>query len=226
MLLGLAPKIVNIRKPPNVVRYFLTSLKTYILAATIIGSLAIYTQAAKAQSKTAQVAATQAPLTKAQLTKVKRLDKIQKKIKTDNPDMRHVSRAGLQVWLTNNHPNIVLLDTRPVSEYRVSHIKGAVQIDPDSQARKLAALELGDKIVIVYCSVGRRSTDLATRLNTELSAAGAQTVMNLEGGIFGWHNDGRALVNANGPTDMVHPYNGFWGSRYIARKNKTAYSLK
>ena len=140
--------------------------------------------------------------------------------------MRHISRAGLQVWLTKDNPNLILLDTRPLPEYRVSHIDGAVQIDPDSQARKLDALELEGKIIVVYCSVGRRSSNFAQRLETELSQAGAQTVMNLEGGIFGWHNDGRALVNAQGVTDMVHPYNAFWGSRYIARKNKTAYSLK
>jgi len=162
----------------------------------------------------------------AQSATLKRLDKVHQKITTDYPKLRHISRAGLQVWLSKNDLNIVLLDTRPMPEYRISHIENAVQIDPDAQARKLDALMLAGKTVIVYCSVGRRSSAFATRLERELAQAGAQTVLNLEGGLFGWHNDGRALVNANGPTDIIHPYNVFWGGRYLTHKNKTAYSLK
>jgi len=150
------------------------------------------TQTSKAEPNAAQNLSLQPPLTKTQSVKAKRLTKIHDKIINDHPDIRHISRAGLQVWLTKDNPNLILLDTRPLPEYRVSHIDGAVQIDPDSQARKLDALELEGKIIVVYCSVGRRSSNFAQRLETELSQAGAQTVMNLEGGIFGWHNDGRA----------------------------------
>lgn len=159
-------------------------------------------------------------------TKDKRLDKVHQKIKSDYPSLRHVSRGGLQTWLAQDDPSIVVLDTRPLSEYKVSHIQGAIQIDPDSQARKLSAVPLDGKTVIVYCSVGRRSSNFATRLERDLAKAGARTVLNLEGGVFGWHNDGRKLVNANGQTDMIHPYNGFWGSRYLADKNKITYSVK
>jgi len=156
----------------------------------------------------------------------KRLTKVHKDIIKDFPEVKHISRDGLQTWLAEDDPNIVILDTRPVPEYRISHIEGAIQINPKSEANKLSALDLNDKTVIVYCSVGRRSSALATRLEAALEQAGAQTVLNLEGGLFGWHNDGRDLVNANGPTDIIHPYNGFWGGRYLTRKNKTAYSLK
>ncbi|MEP1230158.1 MAG: rhodanese-like domain-containing protein [Litorimonas sp.] len=164
--------------------------------------------------------------TKTELAKIKRLEKVHEKITQDHPNLRHVSRPGLQVWLNQNKPNIILLDIRPMPEYRISHIQNAVQIDPDSDERSLDKLDLKNKIVIVYCSVGRRSSAYATRLETELSQAGAQTVLNLEGGVFGWHNDGRKLVNANGQTDLIHPYNGFWGGRYLTRKNKAKYSLK
>jgi len=77
----------------------------------------------------------------AQSPKEKRLDTVHDKIMADYPELRHISRAGLQVWLTKDDANIVLLDTRPLSEYKISHIEGAVQIDPDSTARKLEALD-------------------------------------------------------------------------------------
>ncbi len=163
---------------------------------------------------------------KAQSSQAKRLDKLHGKIIDDYPKLGHISRDDLQTRITQNDVNLVLLDTRPNSEYKIGHIAGAVQIDPDSSAQALEPLDLDGKTVIVYCSVGRRSSHLATRLETQIAQAGAQSVLNLEGGLFGWHNDGRALVNANGATDMIHPYNGFWGNRYITHKNKTSYSLK
>jgi len=199
-------------------------IRAVIITFAITCGLSI--AAASLTQSEAKAELTQAQFIKPKTAKGKRLEKIHQKIKTSHPDLRHISRGGLQTWLARDNANLVLLDTRPISEYKISHIEGALQIDPDSQARKLSELSLAGKTVIVYCSVGRRSSNFATRLETELSEAGAQTVLNLEGGVFGWHNDGRALINANGQTDMIHPYNAFWGSRYLVDKNKAVYSLK
>jgi len=209
-------------------------LKSIIAAGALFVAVPLASKVALAQTQTPRAEIlhdvnpkiTKSKLTKSEARKIKRLNEIHQKITQDYPKLRHVSRAGLQVWLNQDKPNLVLLDTRPVPEYRIAHIQGAIQINPDSGIDKLNALNLKDKIVIVYCSVGRRSSDYATRLETQLKQAGAQTVLNLEGGLFGWHNDGRKLVNADGETDLIHPYNGFWGGRYLTQKNKAAYSLK
>ena len=79
-----------------------------------------------------------------------------------------------------------------------------------------------DKQIIVYCSVGVRSSRFAKRTQEELRAMGASSVSNLEQGIFGWHNDRRALEDSNGKTDAVHPYDENW-KRYVERKEKARY---
>jgi hypothetical protein len=40
--------------------------------------------------------------------------------------------------------------------------------------------------------------------------AGLTNVFNLEGSIFQWVNDGRPLVDSNGPATKVHPYGHRW----------------
>ena len=42
-------------------------------------------------------------------------------------------------------------------------------------------------------------------------------MLNLEGGIFDWHNDGRPLTDANGKTPYVHPYDDKWGQLLVRR---------
>jgi hypothetical protein len=44
-----------------------------------------------------------------------------------------------------------------------------------------------------------------------LLAAGVSPVYNLEGSIFAWANEGRALQSPRGPTEWVHPYNAVFG---------------
>ena len=71
--------------------------------------------------------------------------------------------------------------------------------------------DLKGKTVVFYCSVGVRSSALAESVKADLLAAGTKEVVNLEGGIFGWHNQSRPLVDKSGPTTFVHPYNAYWG---------------
>jgi rhodanese-related sulfurtransferase len=119
----------------------------------------------------------------------------------------------------------ILLDAREAEEYVVSHIPGAIRIDPDASAedvtRVLAGRIEGRKIV-VYCSVGVRSSRLIQRLDGPLFAAGARKIVNLRGGIFRWHNSNLPLTNASGPADHVHPFSNYW-SRYLERREKASY---
>lgn len=102
----------------------------------------------------------------------------------------------------------VLLDARPASEYSVSHIPGAARVgykDFDISIIE-SQYDINDTI-IVYCSVGYRSGKVAERLQR----AGYRNVYNLKGGLFGWANQDRQLVDdADNTTEAVHGYNKKW----------------
>ena len=121
----------------------------------------------------------------------------------------------------------VLLDIRRADEFAVSHLPDAIRIDPQASAETILKTvgDLTGRTVIVYCSVGVRSSQLAQRVQRTLEAKGATRVVNLEGGIFRWHNEGRGLVRGSLKTDLVHPYDAFWG-RLIDCRDKIAYSPK
>jgi len=144
------------------------------------------------------------------------------------PTARHISADKLEALINNNDDELLVLDIRPLAEYNVSRIKGALQLDPDIKPEYLSAhigkAALG-KTVIVYCSVGWRSSLAAKRLNQSLITSGATSVANLEGGLFGWHNESRPVVNSSGLTTLIHPYDDKWGT-LLERKETIAYSPK
>jgi rhodanese-related sulfurtransferase len=116
---------------------------------------------------------------------------------------------------------IALFDVREQQEYQVSHIRGALRINPaiarEEFLERHASAILG-KMVVFYCAVGQRSSRLVDRVADGLKARGAIEVYNLKGGIFAWHNDAYALVDGAGPTDFVHPYSQAWGG-VLRRQN-------
>ena len=65
-----------------------------------------------------------------------------------------------------------------------------------------------DRSIVVYCSVGYRSSILAEKLQD----MGFTKVYNLEGSIFKWDNEGRPLVQGKVTVRKVHPYNAHWGN--------------
>ena len=149
------------------------------------------------------------------------LDAIQADIISNH---KSVAQLSAENYLELDRSDILLLDIREPEEYAVSRLPGAVRVDPNASAATL--IHMGDvtgKKIIVYCSVGRRSSIFAEREQTALMKMGATSVSNLEHGIFGWHNDRRELIDANGKTDAVHPYNEIW-KRYVQRKEKARYT--
>jgi rhodanese-related sulfurtransferase len=111
--------------------------------------------------------------------------------------------------------NIVVLDAREKTEYEVSHIKDAVYIGyKDFNERQIQGL-LEDKSqkIIVYCSLGVRSEDIAEHLKNK----GYTRVYNLYGGIFEWVNHGLPVYNNEGKrTDSIHAYSENW-SRFLKK---------
>ena len=109
-----------------------------------------------------------------------------------------------------NDPSIILLDSREKKEYEVSHIKGALYAGyEDFDLQEVSKnIKSKDAQIIVYCSLGVRSEDIAEILQK----AGYTNIQNLHGGIFDWKNNNLPLVNAKQKqTDSVHVYSKKWG---------------
>lgn len=151
------------------------------------------------------------------------LSKVEADVRQTYADVQHMSPDELEAQLVAPRPPLVF-DSRSEAEFAVSHIDGARHVDPGiwaSTFRRRFGDELKGRTVVIYCSVGVRSSRLAARIADLAKDAGAAGVFNLEGGLFRWHNEGRALVGPNGPTDEIHPYDAQWG-RYLTRQSLTA----
>ena len=123
------------------------------------------------------------------------------------PRARWVEPETLERWMQEPDDNgLVLLDARSPAEQFVSQLPGARRVD--ARRPNVSALEIpNDATVVVYCSIGLRSAAIVE----ELEAIGIRNVYNLEGGIFDWANQDRALVRGEAQVTEVHPYNQFWG---------------
>ena len=125
----------------------------------------------------------------------------------------HAEPVELATRLAEVGREVVLFDVRAADEFAVSRIPEAIHLDPSIDGREFHR-RYGERIrnrdVIVYCSVGLRSSRVAERLKSALSVAGPRSVANLRGGIFRWSNEGRPLVGPDGATRLVHPLNAFW----------------
>ena len=110
--------------------------------------------------------------------------------------------------LRRSNPDLILLDSREIGEFTVSHLEGATWIGFDDFEEERVAELPRDGQVVVYCSIGRRSEILGEKL-TKL---GFTSVLNLRGGIFDWANRELPMVDSEGETTKaVHPFNRWWG---------------
>ena len=136
-------------------------------------------------------------------------------IRNTFPDVKQLQTAELQSWLTNSKGKpAILIDARRKEEFHVSHISGAKNIPYNSKdPLKFLTNIKPDNPIVVYCSVGYRSSILARKLQT----LGFKDVHNLEGSIFKWANEGRQLVQDHTIVHKVHPYNTHWG-RLLEKK--------
>jgi len=129
------------------------------------------------------------------------------KVAAEFPDVPVITTSALAAKLAEPEGEaLLLLDIREPEEYAVSHLPGAINVPPDTPLEDLPRDFLSQPVV-VYCSVGYRSSAFARRLMSE----GAVTVNNLEGSIFKWANEERALTRELEPTSKVHPFNEKWG---------------
>lgn len=153
-----------------------------------------------------------------------KLAKVEAKVDNDYQNVKQMSAAELEK-LRNSSKDLVIFDVREKSEFDVSHIEGAQQLDPGTWGwtfmRKYGE-RLKGKTIVFYCSVGVRSSKMAQRVQKELAAKGAKGIFNLRGGIFRWHNDKRPLMSVKGKTPYVHPYDKYWG-KLVNRQSYISY---
>ncbi|MCO7184010.1 rhodanese-like domain-containing protein [Tenacibaculum sp. XPcli2-G] len=115
--------------------------------------------------------------------------------------------------------SIIILDAREPKEFKVSHLKNAICVGYDlfNLENTLAKLPKNKNTkIVVYCSLGIRSEDIAEKLQKE----GFINIFNLYGGIFEWKNQGNTIVNLqNKPTEKVHAFNKEW-SKWLHKGEK------
>jgi len=151
-----------------------------------------------------QIATARAPFT---------LDAVRAQVRKDYGSVAQLSAKAL-VNIMRKEEEFLLLDVREDNEFAVSRIAGAERVDPGIWRKSFMA-RFGDHVrgknVVFYCSVGLRSSRLVANVQAALMEQGAKHVFNLDGGVFAWHNENRALENAKGATDYVHPFDAHWG---------------
>lgn len=111
--------------------------------------------------------------------------------------------------LQNETEQVILLDSREEKEFKTSHIKNAICVGYDSFNLDVVKPKLPnrDSKIVVYCSLGIRSEDVAEKLKK----AGYTNVYNLYGGIFEWKNNDLEVLNLQEqPTDSIHTFNKAW----------------
>jgi rhodanese-related sulfurtransferase len=129
-------------------------------------------------------------------------------VETEYPAVAQTTATALAAKLDRGPGSKpMLLDIRTPAEYRISHLQGA-RLAPDADAAlKLLRGVDRDREIVVYCSVGWRSSAVAERLRKQ----GYRNISNLRGGIFSWANAGRPLYARDGLVTMVHPFDRDWG---------------
>ena len=106
--------------------------------------------------------------------------------------------------------DVILLDAREKKEFKVSHLKNAMFVGYTTfnLNKTMKNLPNKDAKIVVYCSLGIRSEDIAEKL----VKAGYTNVLNLYGGIFEWKNNNhKVYTSKNKETEKVHAFDKNWG---------------
>jgi rhodanese-related sulfurtransferase len=134
---------------------------------------------------------------------------IREAIRKKFPTVKQLSTDELARWLSDtNRPPPLLVDTRSRDEFAVSHLQQARHLDSIKSVREAARSNA--RPVVIYCSVGYRSSAFAEKLQR----AGFSNVFNLEGSIFAWANEGKPVYRGQQKLDpaKVHLFDKKWSA--------------
>ncbi|MBO3115706.1 rhodanese-like domain-containing protein [Winogradskyella sp. DF17] len=126
--------------------------------------------------------------------------------KYNSESITYISTENLRA----QQDEVLILDAREIEEFQVSHLKNAIYVGYDNFNLQATTSSLKDttKPIVVYCSIGVRSEDIAEQLKD----AGYTNIYNLYGGIFEWKNKNLPVYNLkNNSTDSIHAYSKRWG---------------
>jgi rhodanese-related sulfurtransferase len=130
-------------------------------------------------------------------------------------DVQNITAEELHRKLSSKEPGgILIFDTRQKEEYDTSRIQKAIHVGPDMSTDVFIENQghrIKGKILIFYCSVGVRSSMFIERVRERALKEGAVFLANLRGGIVRWYNDGYPVLNGEGETDDIHPFDDSWG---------------
>lgn len=146
---------------------------------------------------------------------VERLAFFKDQVRKRFPQAPQLSTDELAARLASGE-KIVLLDVRKPEEYAVSHLPGAVRVDPGAAPSLPPGID-SDAAVVAYCSIGWRSSKWVEGLRDH-----GVDAMNLEGSIFQWAAEGRPMERGHEPTSVVHPYSRLWG--WLVESERRAYT--
>jgi sterol desaturase/sphingolipid hydroxylase (fatty acid hydroxylase superfamily)/rhodanese-related sulfurtransferase len=133
----------------------------------------------------------------------RRLAPTLQKVHAEFPDLPRVTVHELAAWQSDtNRRRPLVFDVRTREEYHVSHLPGALRIDPRDTVRLLLDRLPADTPSVFYCSIGYRASLTADQLRV----LGRTNVFSLEGAAFAWANAGLPLVSNGLPARVVHPY--------------------
>lgn len=161
-----------------------------------------------------------------------RLEKVIVDISSQYPEIKNI---GVNEWYQITQDELddewLIIDVRTEEEYQQGHLPNAIRISPNIDTKQWQNLLAGytadtlPRHLLVYCSVGKRSSDFVHRMGERIGEF--QTIRNLEGGIFKWHNSGFRVVSAHSASarqapessevnnleeaGTVHPFNWWWG---------------
>jgi rhodanese-related sulfurtransferase len=108
-------------------------------------------------------------------------------IQRDWPEVPQMSTHELaQRMAANSGATPLVIDVRTREEYEVSHLPGAIWAETPSQIASAVRAVSDQKPVVLYCSVGVRSSRAAAKMMESRRA----NVFNLQGSIFQWANEG------------------------------------
>ena len=135
-------------------------------------------------------------------------ESVESTIATEFPDVRQMTTDDLANILDDDAIEVMLLDVREADEIAVSHLLGAVRVGSVQEAAALIQSAPQHTIIVAYCSVGYRSAELVS----DLQQHSTRTVYNLNGSLFRWANEDRAVYRGTERVTTVHPFNERWGT--------------
>ena len=136
------------------------------------------------------------------------LAEIKQTVRAKFPTVKQLSSTEYDAWMkdaTRKKP--LLLDARKQEEFSVSHLRYAISAADEKLTEEALKGYPKDSPIVAYCSVGWRSSELVEKLKKQ----GYSNVVNLEGSIFQWANEGRPIFQDSQQVNQVHQFDKKWG---------------